>query len=156
MKDIQAVSIPAPDQQVALEKKAVDAMFCSAPFTALFAEKKLAQIVASVSPGIAGTGIFFGPSLLDSPPAATAVLNALRKGAADVAGRGYYAPENLAAMAKYLNQPADLIKTTDRYDFKADLRIDQATLTDMQNEFIAQGILTYKTALPDAKLVAKF
>jgi NitT/TauT family transport system substrate-binding protein len=156
MKDIQAVSIPAPDQQVALEKKAVDAMFCSAPFTALFAEKKLAQIVASVSPGIAGTGIFFGPSLLDSPPAATAVLGAFRKGAADVAGRGYYAPENLAAMAKYLNQPADLIKTTDRYDFKADLRIDQATLTDMQNEFIAQGILTYKTALPDAKLVAKF
>src|ERR1019366_649174 len=47
MKDIQAVSIAAPDQEVALERKAVDAMFCSAPFTALFAEKKLAQIIGS-------------------------------------------------------------------------------------------------------------
>jgi len=59
-------------------------------------------------------------------------------------------------MAKYTGQSADLIKTTDRYDFKPDLRIDQTTLTDMQNEFIKQGILTYKTALPDDKLIATF
>ena len=65
MKDISAVNIAAPDQQVALERKAVDAMFCAAPFTALFAEKKLAQICGQAPPGIAGTGIFFGPSLLN-------------------------------------------------------------------------------------------
>ena len=63
---------------------------------------------------------------------------------------------NLAAMAKYTGQPVDLIKTTDRYDFKPDLRIDQTTLTDMQNEFINQGILAYKTALPDSRLIGKF
>jgi len=156
MKDIQAVNIAAPDQEVALERKAVDAMFCAAPFTALFAEKKLAQIIGSAPVGIAGTGIFFGPTLLDVTPAATAVLKAFRRGAADVAGDGYFKPENLAAMAKYTGQSADLIKTTDRYDFKPDLRIDQTTLTDMQNEFIKQGILTYKTALPDDKLIATF
>jgi NitT/TauT family transport system substrate-binding protein len=156
MKDIQAVNIAAPDQQVALERKAVDAMFCSAPFTALFAEKKLAQIVGSVPAGIAGTGIFFGPTLLNDEPSATAVMKAFRRGAAEVAGNGYYKPENLAAMAKYTGQPVDLIKTTDRYEFKPDLRIDQATLTDMQNEFITQGILAYKTALPDAKLIGGF
>jgi len=156
MKDIQAVNIAAPDQQVALERKAVDAMFCSAPFTALFAEKKLAQIIGSAPAGIAGTGIFFGPTLLNDAPTATAVMKAFRKGAAEVAGSGYYKPENLAAMAKYTGQPADLIKTTDRYDFRPDLRIDQPTLTDMQHEFITQGILAYKTALPDAKLIGKF
>ena len=106
-------TIAAPDQEVALERKAVDAMFCAAPFTALFAEKKLAQIIGSAPVGIAGTGIFFGPTLLDNVPAATAVLNAFRKGAADVAGGGYYKPENLAAMAKYTGQPVDLIKTTE-------------------------------------------
>jgi NitT/TauT family transport system substrate-binding protein len=156
MKDITAVNVAAPDQEVALERKAVDAMFCGAPFTALFAEKKLAQIIGGAPVGISGTGIFFGPTLLENAPLAKAALDAFRKGAADVSGRGYYAPENLAAMAKYVNQPADLIRTTDRYDFKPDLRIDETTLTDMQNEFINQGILTYKTALPDAKLIAKF
>jgi NitT/TauT family transport system substrate-binding protein len=155
MADIQAVNVAAPDQEVALERKAVDAIFCSAPLTALFAEKKLAQIIGNAPPGIAGTGIFFGPSLLDTPPQAAAVLGAFRRGAADVAGRGYYAPENLAAMAKYVNQPVDLIRSTDRYDFKPNLRIDETTLTDMQNEFITQGILTYKTALPESRLVAK-
>ena len=156
MKDIQAVNIAAPDQQVALERKAVDAMFCAAPFTALFAEKKLAQIIGSAPAGIAGTGIFFGPTLLNDAPTATAVMKAFRKGAAEVAGSGYYKPENLAAMSKYTGQPADLIKTTDRYDFKPDLRIDLTTLTDMQNEFITQGILAYKSALPDARLIGKF
>lgn len=156
MKDITAINIAAPDQQLALEKKAVDAMFCAAPFTALFAEKKLAQICGSAPTGIAGTGIFFGPSLLNDAPTATAVMKALRRGASDVAGAGYFKPENLAAMSKYINQPVELIKTTDRYDFKANLAIDEKTLTDMQNEFITQGILAYKTALPDAKLIAKF
>jgi NitT/TauT family transport system substrate-binding protein len=156
MKDIQAVNIAAPDQEVALERKAVDAMFCSAPLTALFAQKKLAQIIGSAPAGIAATGIFFGPTLLDDVPSATAVLKALRKGAAELAGNGYYRPDNLAAMAKYTGQPVDLIARTDRYDFKPDLRIDQATLTDMQNEFIAQGILTYKTALPEARLIGRF
>ncbi len=156
MKDIQAVNIAAPDQRVALERKAVDAMFCAAPFTALFEEKKLARIIGSAPVGIAGTGIFFGPTLLGNAPGASAVLNAFRKGAADVAGSGYYKPENLAAMSKYTRQPVDLIKTTDRYDFKPDLRIDRTTLLDMQNEFIRQGILAYKSALPDAKLTAKF
>jgi NitT/TauT family transport system substrate-binding protein len=156
MKDINPVSIAAPDQEVALEKKAVDAIFCSAPLTALFAEKKLAQIVGTVEPGIAGTGIFFGPSLLVTPGAGLGVLNAFRRGAVDCVGNGYFTPANLAAMSKYVNQPADLIRTTDRYDFKPDLRIDQATLADMQTEFLAQGILAYKTPLPEAKLIAKF
>jgi len=156
MKDIQAVNIAAPDQQVALERKAVDAMFCSAPFTALFAEKKLAQIVGSAPVGIAGTGIFFGPTLLNDAPAANAVMKALRRGAAEVVGTRYLKPENLAAMAKYTGQSADLIRTTDRYDFKPDLRIDQTTVLDMQNEFINQGLLAYKAALPQAKLIGKF
>jgi len=156
IKDISAVNIAAPDQQVALERKAVDAMFCAAPFTGLFAAKKLAQIIGTPPAGIAGTGIFFGPSLLNDAGYARAVMAAFRQGAADVAGSGYAAPANLAAMAKYVNQPVELIKTTDRYDFKPDLRIDQRTLTDMQTEFIGQGILAYKTALPDSQLIQRY
>jgi NitT/TauT family transport system substrate-binding protein len=156
IKDINPVNIAAPDQQVALERKAVDAMFCAAPFTALFAERKLAQICGSAPPGISGTGIFFGPTLLNDAGFGKAVLSAFRQGAADVTGSGYYKPDNLAAMSKYTNQPIDLIKSTDRYDFKPDLKIDQATLIDMQTEFISQSILTYKTAIPDAQLIQRY
>jgi NitT/TauT family transport system substrate-binding protein len=156
MADIEPVNIPAPDQQVALERKAVDALFSSAPLTALFEQRRLATIADSVPSGISGTGIFFGPSLLRDIGAAGAVMRAFRRGAAAVAGVGYYSAANLAAMSKYVNQPADLIRTTDRYDFKPDLRIDLGTMIDMQREFVAQGILAYKTPLNEVRLVATF
>jgi NitT/TauT family transport system substrate-binding protein len=156
MSDINPVSVAASDQQVALERKAVDAMFSSAPFTALFEQRKLARIIGSVQPGISGTGIFFGPTLLHDIPTAANLMRAFRKGAELVAGHGYYDAQNLAAMAKYTQQPVDLIRTTDRYDFKPDLRIDYATLLDMQNEFVSQGILAYKTPLNEVRLIAKF
>jgi hypothetical protein len=36
------------------------------------------------------------------------------------------------------------------------LRIDQGTLEDMQREFVAQNILTYKQPLNEVRLVARF
>lgn len=154
--DIDATNVSAPDQQVALERKAIDAVFASAPLTALFEQKHLARVIATVPPGIAGTGIFYGPSLLHAIDTAGALLRAFRRGAAEIAGPGYLAPDNLAAMAKYVGQPVELIKTTDRYAFKPDLRIDYTTLLDMQSEFLAQGILAYKTPLNEVQLVARF
>ena len=156
IKNVSTVNIAAPDQQVALERKAVDAMFCAAPFTALFEQKKLAKIIADPPAGISATGIFFGPSLLNDTSLSRSLMSAFRRGAADVAGSGYTKPENLAAMSKYVNQPVELIKSTDRYNFKPDLRIDQPTLTDMQTEFLNQGILTYKSVLPDARLIQRY
>jgi hypothetical protein len=36
------------------------------------------------------------------------------------------------------------------------MRIDVATLADMQREFLADGTLTYGAPLPDAQLTARF
>jgi NitT/TauT family transport system substrate-binding protein len=156
LKDINGVNIANPDQEVALERKAIDAVFTSAPFTDVFEQKKLARFIGSVEPGISASGVFFGPTLLHAPEQARAVMTALRKAAADVAGSGYYAPENLAAYAKYTKQTLDVLQHADRYDFKPDLRIDGATVTDMQRVFIDQGILLYKTPIGEAQLVARF
>lgn len=154
--DVQAVNIAAPDQQVALERKAVDALFTAAPFTELFAQKKLARIIGTLPAGIAGSGVFFGPSLLRDAGAARAAIGALRKASAEIAGAGYFAPENLAAYVTYTKQPLDVIKSSPRYDFRPDMRIDLATLADMQREFLADGTLTYGAPLPDAQLTARF
>jgi NitT/TauT family transport system substrate-binding protein len=156
LTDIESVNIPNPEQQTALERKAIDALFTSAPFSDEFQQKRLATIVASPPAGIAGSGIFFGPALLHSHENASAVMMALRKAAADIAGNGYYDPANLAAYAKYTKQPVDVIKAAPRYDFKPDLRIDQGTLEDIQREFVADNILTYKQPLNEVRLVARF
>jgi NitT/TauT family transport system substrate-binding protein len=156
LKDIDGVNIANPDQEVALERKAIDAVFTSAPFTDVFEQKNLARFIDSVPPGISASGIFFGPNLLHAPDQARAIMTALRKAAGDIAGSGYYAPENLAAYAKYTKAPLDVLQHADRYDFKPDLRIDQATVVDMQRVFIDQDILLYKAAINEAQLIARF
>jgi NitT/TauT family transport system substrate-binding protein len=156
LTDIEALNIPNPEQQTALEHKAIDALFTSAPFSEEFDRLRLAKIVASPPAGIAASGIFFGPRLLGDAEGARAVMGALRKATAEIAGRGFYAPANVNAMVKYTKQTADAIKAAPRYEFKPDLRIDEGTLEDMQREFIADGILTYKPPLNEVRLVARF
>ncbi len=154
--DIESLNIPNPDQQAALEHKAIDALFTSAPYSEEFDAQHLAKIVASPPAGIAASGVFFGPSLLQNADGARGVMGALRKAAAEIVGPGFFAPENVAAYAKYTKQAPDAIKAAPRYDFKPDLRVDDATLEDMQREFVADGILTYKQPLDEARLVARY
>ena len=156
LTDIEAVNVANPDQEVALERKAIDAVFTSAPFTELLEQKHLGKIVASPPAGIAAAGVFFGPALLHNTAAASSVMTALRKAAGEIAGNGFYDGPNIDAYAKYTKQPVELIKSAPRYEFKPDLRIDQGTLEDMQREFVADGILTYKTPLNEVRLVARF
>jgi hypothetical protein len=49
-----------------------------------------------------------------------------------------------------------VLRRSARYDFEPDLRIDQATLEDMQRVFLGLGILTYATPLDAARMVARF
>jgi len=156
LSDIEPVNIPNPEQQSALEHKAVDALFTSAPFSEEFAEKKLATIVGSPPAGIAGSGLFFGPSLLHAHEQGVAAMSAFRKAAGEIAGAGYFAGASLEACAKYTKQPLDMIKASPRYEVKPDLRVDSGTLEDMQREFLAEKILTYAPALDEARLIARF
>ncbi len=156
LTDIESLNIPNPEQQTALEHKAIDVLFTSAPFSDEFAQKRLGTIVASPPPGIAASGIFFGPALLRNHENASAVMGAFRKAAAEIAGDGFFATGNVGAYAKYTKQPVDVIKAAPRYDFKPDLRIDQGTLEDMQREFLADKILTYPQPLNEVRLVARF
>jgi NitT/TauT family transport system substrate-binding protein len=156
LRDVETLNINVPDQGVAFERKAIDAAFTSAPSTQAYVEQKLARILAGPPPGISGTGIFFGPALLGDPKRAGAVLDAIRRGAADIAGKGYLAARNLDALATFTQQPVDVLRRSDRYDFAPDLRVDQATLLDMQREFLDQQILTYTTPLDEHRLVARF
>ena len=55
-----------------------------------------------------------------------------------------------------MEQRFDVIRQAPRYDVYPDLRIDQATVEDIQREFMSQGILAYKTLINEAQLVARY
>jgi NitT/TauT family transport system substrate-binding protein len=156
LTDIEPVNVANPDQEVALERKAIDAVFASSPLSEVFQQKHLARLAGSPPAGIAASGIFFGPSLLHDRDGAASVMTALRRAAAELVGDRYFAPAVLEASAKYTRQTVDVIRTAPRYDFTPDLRIDEATIEDMQREFVEDGILTYKTPLNEVRLVARF
>ena len=156
LTDIEAVNIANPDQAVALQRQAIDAVFTSSPFTEAFQRQKLARIIGYPPPGIAGSGIFFGPNLTKNPDRAHAALAACRKAAKEIAGEMYYAPDVLGALSKYTQQPLDVIKAAPRYRIYPDLRVDEATVEDAQREFIDENILTYKTPLNEVRLTALY
>jgi NitT/TauT family transport system substrate-binding protein len=156
LSDIESVNIANPDQAVALERRAIDAVFTSSPFTEAFARDKLARTIGFPPAGISGSGIFFGPNLTKNLDLAHAAIAACRKAAADLQGAGYLAPDALAAYAKYTKAPIDVIRASARYDIYPDLRIDQSTIEDVQREFMTEGILAYKAPLNEALLVARY
>lgn len=156
LSDIEGVNIANPDQAVALQRRAIDAVFTSSPFTEAFARDGLARTIGYPPAGISASGIFFGPTLTANTSLAAAAMSACRKAAAQIAGNGYYEPDALAAYAKYTKQPLEVIKAAPRYDIYPDLRIDQATVDDMQREFMAEGILAYRTPLSEVRLVARY
>ena len=156
LKDIDSANISNPDQAIALERKAIDAVFTSSPFSESFEQQRLARVIGFPPAGISGSGIFFGPNLSKNPEVARAAMAACRKAAAQIAGPGYFAPANIAAYAKYTRLPVDVIQKAARYDVYPDLRIDQPTVEDVQREFMSQGMLGYKTLINEVQLVARY
>jgi NitT/TauT family transport system substrate-binding protein len=156
LSDIEGVNVAVPDQEVALQRKAIDAIFASAPYTELFVQRHEAAIVASPPAGIAASGIFIGPTLLHDANRAKALLGALRRAVGDLAGAGWYSPASLEASAKYTQQPPEQIAHAPRYDVRTGLPVDRETLLDMQHEFLSDNILGYTTPLPESHLVATF
>jgi NitT/TauT family transport system substrate-binding protein len=156
VKDVEPVNLANPDQGIALERKAVDAVFSNSPFTEAFQQRNLARIIGFPPAGISGSGVFFGPSLLNNIDAARDVMTALRKGAKDIQGEGYFAPDILQSFVTYTRQPAELIRSSPRYDVYPDLRVDFPTVQDVQREFIEEGALSYKTPLNEALLISRF
>ena len=154
--DVQGINVATLDQEVALERQAIDAVFTSAPFTELFVQKHEATILASPPPGIAASGIFFGPDLLHDAGRARSALGALRRAAADIAGAGWYAPATIAACAKYTQQPPEVIARSPRYEVLPDLRVDRETALDMQREFLGDAVLGYTVPLPETRLITHF
>src|SRR5919199_1295904 len=142
LKDIQMVNMGFPDMVAAFSSAAIDAGFPSAPATTQIHNAGTADFFGGVtSPGASAVGVIYGgPFLKGRPEVARKLLAALIRGAHDVQGPGYFAPDNLQAYAKYTGTPVETLRSMDAYDFDPNLAPDTATLLDMQRVFIAEGV----------------
>ncbi len=156
VRDVRIVNLTLADSAAALANKAIDAVFTSSPYTEEFVEKKLADVLAPSPPGISATGLFFGATLLRDRTAGAAVVRAVRKAAAEIAGAGYTKPQTLATLAKFANMPAELVGRAARYDIDPRSRVDTKTLLDMQTLFLNLRVLAYATPLRASAMVEAY
>jgi NitT/TauT family transport system substrate-binding protein len=156
VRDINVQNLSLPDTVVAFTNKAVDGVYSSSPFTERFQEQKLARIIATVPPGIASSGLFFGTNLLHDKPAAQAVMRAVRRGADELTGQKYYRPEIIAILSKWSTLPEPTIEHAARYDVPPGVPVDRRTLMDLQRTFIDLGIVSYKTPLSESSLIETY
>lgn len=155
LKDVNIVNMGFPDMVIAFQQKAIDAAYPPAPFTSEIKKAGTADFFGGpASPGASAVGTAFGgPFMQKHPDLATKVMVALVKGARDIQGQNYHAPENLAAYNQYTKAPIATLKSEDAYAFDPNLAPDEKTLSDMQSVFMREGILSYSSPLPMSKVV---
>ncbi len=77
----------------------------------------------------------------------------MRRAARDVTGSAYTSASTVEAIAKYTALPPAIVARSPAYSFHRDMRVDEATLMDMQRLFLNLELLSYKTLLPVSSLV---
>jgi NitT/TauT family transport system substrate-binding protein len=96
----------------------------------------------------------FGPSLLkERPEVEQRFMNALVRASRDLQGPSLKSDENLAIFSKHVRIPVETLKTMDPYDYEPTLKPDAATLTDMQQVFITEGLLRFASPIPAERYV---
>jgi hypothetical protein len=94
-------------------------------------------------------GIVYGPTLLkERSDVGKRLMTALVKGSRAIQGDAIKSDEHLAIFSKYTRIPADTLKTMDQYDFAPDLAPNVPSLMDIQQVFIAEGLLKLAAPLP--------
>ncbi len=155
LKDVDIQNMDSAAQVAALTTKAIDAAFPSTPTTTEIRKAGTADFFGGVTePGASAVGVTYGgPFVKNHPDLARRVALALVKGARAIQGQGYFAPDNLAAYAKYTGTPVETLKGMDPYEFDPDLLPDTKTLLDMEQVFIAEKVLDFAQPIPTEKFV---
>ncbi len=150
LKDIEVVNLAFPDQVQAFKQGAIDAGLPPAPFTAQILRDGSADYFGGqLSPGASAVGTVYGPSLLkDRAETGRRFMTALVRAARDLQDGRVRSDQHLEIFSKYTNIPVDTLRAMDPYDFDPNLTPDVPTLTDMQQVFIAEGILRLPNPLP--------
>ena len=153
LKDVEVVNIGFPDMVQAFKQGAIDAALPPAPFTnQIIRDGSADYFGGQLSPGASAVGTVYGSGFIKGPEEwGRRFMIALVKGSRDLQGGRIKSDEILRILSNYTNTPLDTLKTMDPYDFDPDLKLDVATLTDMQQVFIDEGILKFASPIGPEK-----
>ncbi|WP_206321937.1 ABC transporter substrate-binding protein [Streptomyces sp. HNM0575] len=140
LKDVKVVNVPIPDMRTALADGGVDAALPPAPFTTAMEEAGVAEALAVPPKGTVATGLILGSDFAGMDTSAK-FLAALRKGAADLQGKGRTSPKNVGILAEATGQEAGVLRKTPPYQWSPRLTVDERQLSKQQDAYREAGLL---------------
>jgi NitT/TauT family transport system substrate-binding protein len=141
----------APDGLVALENGAVEVAWLSAPMEVEAAKNPDLVPVAGYAPGVTGTVLLAGPSLLDRPEVGVRLLQVLSDVTEEYLQGDYREdPETVALLAEAEEMPEETIEAALPLTFDPTFDLDGVPefLEELQAFLKDQGDLEYDEALP--------
>jgi NitT/TauT family transport system substrate-binding protein len=151
--DVQVLSFP--DAVVAMANGALDAGLVGEPVATL-AEREgtIVRLAEDFVDDFQVTAVYYTGAFADRQrPAGEAFLRAFLRGAGDLEGSGYRAPENLQILQKYTRVPADVIAAGRVPYHDPQGRVHVEDFQKLHDFFLQQGALTLSQPLDMSKLV---
>ena len=140
--DVDVVEMPFPDAIVAMSNGVLDASLIGEPY-AVQGEQigAVVRLSEDFIDDFQVTGVYFDAAFFDKHrPAVEAFLAAYLRGARDLEGEGYRAPENLAILEKATNTPAATIAASRVPYHDPEGRIHVEDFQKLNDFFVAQGV----------------
>jgi NitT/TauT family transport system substrate-binding protein len=141
--DVDMVVLPFADAIIAMENGAIDVALIGEPdVTRAELDGTIVRLAEDFVDDIQVTAVYFKTAFLNENRAAMErFLAAYLRGARDLEGAGYRAPENVAILAKYTRTPADLIAVARTPYHDPDGRVHVEDFQQLQDFFVQQGVV---------------
>lgn len=156
LNDVSLTSLVGPDALIALENSAVDAAWIAAPLEVEAAKNPDLVPIAGYAPGVTGTSIIAGSSLLDRPQLLVRFLQVLSDVTAKYLEGDYRAdPEAVRILSAAQETEERIIKESALLDFHPDFPMDGTdTFADeLQAFFMERGELEYDEPIPGSEVI---
>ncbi|MHB8189831.1 MAG: ABC transporter substrate-binding protein [Ferrimicrobium sp.] len=152
LADVSIVNLAFPDMQSALANGSVSGAYLAAPFLSATLHAGDGVLAAKASPGSSVTGVIYGGAFAKTP-VAQRFFTALAEGAKNLQGASADSSQNLAIVAKATGESVSILQAEPPSVFLSNLAPPVSTLTAMQNVYLHNGLLDYKTLLPSSVYV---
>lgn len=140
--DVEVIELPFPDARVAMANGVLDASLMGEP-NAVLGEQDgtLVRLSEDFIDDFQVTAVYWDAAFAEkNRPAMEAFLAAYLRGARDLEGEGYRAPENLAILEKYTRIPAATIAASRVPYHDPEGRIHVEDFQKLNDFFVAQGV----------------
>lgn len=139
--DVDVVELPFPDAIIAMANGVLDASLLNEPYATQGEQSgTVVRLTEDFVDDFQVTAVYFDATFFENHrPAVEAFLAAYLRGARDLQGEGYHAPENLAILEKYTKIPAATIAAARAPYHDPDGRIHVEDFQKLNDFFVAQG-----------------